>query len=753
MEALDPRYRRSDPFPVLDRDDGPGDWTARTLYIALSLCIFLVDVFLPSENAAAVPYVAVILLTLVRRGQANHALEMAAVTTALALTGYILSATSAGATTEVYNRLTAVLAIWMLAFAGSFQKRERKLVREAKEMSERILAAVRQPLIVLDQHQRVVRVNDAFRSLFPTDSTDVTGQPFRELENADWKTSELQEIVSDASSHVSLHVDYEIDRDFPSMGRRVLRLSARPIPQLVGTGGRDVIVAVEDITDHRKKQESLLAAERKYRDLYDNAPDMYGSVDPQTGGIKECNQTLCSTLGYAKAELIGRPVSKIYHRDCHARVGEALQTFGETGEVHNAELDLRRKNGTKIPVLLNASAVRDQAGRILHCRSVWRDITERRRGLEASRMLATIVSHSADAICSIDLAGTIVSWNQAGEAMYGYTENEILGQDAEIIVPTHLHKEWYAIMDRVASGEGIRQFETSRATKHGRLLEVSLTLSPTRDPSGEIVGAAMIARDITARKEAECRLQTYNSELQERTAQLQEVNQDLERFSYSVSHDLRAPLRAIGGYAEVLLEDSSSVDDEQSYKALRVIARNAEKMDVLIESLLRFSRLGRQPLRCAGVNMSSLAQEAFEQACSLEAGRTIHCDVRELPTIQGDTALLRQVWANLLGNAVKYTRPQADARIIVRGNVEDGMAVYSVIDNGVGFDEEHAEALFGVFQRLHSSSDFEGTGVGLALAQRIIERHGGRIWARSTKGKGAEFSFALPREEMMHCDL
>ncbi len=725
--------------------DKTHDWPALALYTSLSLCVFLVDVLLPLGNSAAVPYVAVVLLTIVRAGPTSHALKVATTTTALTIAGYVFSETSADAATEVYHRITAGLAIWMVAFAGTVQKRQEALSQRAKEFSDSIVDAVRRPLLVVDRDLRVRRVNQSFCASFEATPDEVVGLPFAEIQGHQWNHAGLLSMLRDSFSQSSLEIAYELDKDFPRLGERVLLINARPILEMNGDRGNSVVVSIEDITHKKQGKRALLAAERKYRDLYDNAPDMYGSVDPKTKQIVECNATLCTTLGFNRSELLGRPVSSIYHRDCHDRVHSAFETFVETGQVHNAELELRTKSGARIPVLLNLTAVRNASGEITRCHSTWRDVTDRKRAEEASRMLAAIVSSSADAICAIDLSGVIVSWNAAAETMYGYSEREILGCATEVLVPDALEKEWYGIMDRAASGERVQQFETLRLTKDGREFDVSLTVSPLRQRDGEIVGAAMLSRDISEKKEAERQLQQYNATLQEQTEQLEVANKDLESFSYSVSHDLRAPLRAIGGYSELLLNDYGSQIDDRGFKAVTVIARNAAKMEQLIESLLRFSRLGRQPISRRHVNMESLACEAFEQASSLEPGRSFEFTVDRLPPIDGDEALLGQVWANLVGNAVKYTRPRPKARIVIDGRVHNGEAVYSIRDNGVGFDDEYAERLFAVFQRLHSATEFEGTGVGLALTERIIGRHGGRIWAEATQGKGARFYFALPR--------
>ncbi len=225
---------------------------------------------------------------------------------------------------------------------------------------------------------------------------------------------------------------------------------------------------------------------------------------------------------------------------------------------------------------------------------------------------------------------------------------------------------------------------------------------------------------------------------------LEVANKELEAFSYSVSHDLRAPLRAVDGFARMVLESYADKLDEEGQRQLRVIRDGAQKMGRLIDDLLGFSRMGRREMALANVDMAALARDVAEELRQLETARTIEIAIASLPATHGDPAMLRQVWTNLLANAIKFTRPRAPARVEVGGRSDGNENVYSVKDNGVGFNMEYANKLFGVFQRLHGPEEFEGTGVGLALVQRIVHRHGGRIWAEGKLGEGAMFSFALP---------
>jgi signal transduction histidine kinase len=250
------------------------------------------------------------------------------------------------------------------------------------------------------------------------------------------------------------------------------------------------------------------------------------------------------------------------------------------------------------------------------------------------------------------------------------------------------------------------------------------------------------------RQRAEQEIRRFNAELEqrirERTADLEASNKELEAFSYSVSHDLRAPLRAINGFASMLVEDHAKQLDDEGRRKLATVSSEANRMGKLIDDLLAFSRLGRQAMQIGAVDMGALAQTAYNACAAQAAGRNIRLTLRPMPPAQGDASLIAQVWANLISNAVKYTKAKPVAEIEIAAEARDSGVVYLVRDNGAGFDMEYVHKLFGVFQRLHSDAEFEGTGVGLALTQRIIRRHGGRVWAEGKVNEGATFYFALP---------
>ena len=352
-----------------------------------------------------------------------------------------------------------------------------------------------------------------------------------------------------------------------------------------------------------------------------------------------------------------------------------------------------------------------------------------------------------------------LNWNRAAVAMHGFSSRaECLLQLPEfgeifelstldgVVLPLD---QWP--LSRILRGEELRDLEIRVRRLHQDWQRIfTYGGYQVRHEDGRALLAVVSISDITERKRAEEEIRDLNAGLEqrvvERTAQLEAANKELEAFSYSVSHDLRAPLRAVDGFSQALLEDFGPQLPEEGQRQVRTIRECAQRMGTLIDDLLTFSRLGRQSLsKPVAVDMDRLVGEALEDLLPERQGRQVEIRAARLPPSTGDNALLKQVWANLLSNALKYTRKRAPAVVEIGSVSEDGETVYFVRDNGTGFDMRYAPKLFSVFQRLHRVEDFEGTGVGLAIVHRIIRRHGGRVWAEAAVDRGATFHFTLPK--------
>ena len=397
---------------------------------------------------------------------------------------------------------------------------------------------------------------------------------------------------------------------------------------------------------------------------------------------------------------------------------------------------------------------RTQRGEIDGVVVTFSDLTRLRLAEKRIRRLATVVMDSNDAILLFDPDGNILSWNRGAQNMYGWSEAEALQMNIRDMTPSDKIAENADLIRRLSAGEIVFSFETRRNTKDGRQVNVWLTATVLWDDTGKTPEAiATTERDITDRKKAEGEVETFsvNEELKRKISELEGVNRELEAFIYSISHDLSAPLRSVSEFSRIVTNDYADRLDEQGKDYLARVRRGAEKMNRLIESLLRLSRISRQKLGRADVDMGKAALAIVSELRGAEAGRDVEVDIKEGLTAFTDPKLIEIVLSNLIGNAWKFTSKTENARIefgslkgpsspqASRGGHREG-TVYYVKDNGAGFDPEYMERMFMPFHRLHSDQEFEGTGIGLAIVERIIRRLGGRVWAEGKKDKGRQSS-------------
>jgi PAS domain S-box-containing protein len=495
-----------------------------------------------------------------------------------------------------------------------------------------------------------------------------------------------------------------------------------------------LVYTVNDTLRSRKKiEKKLLLAAAETRDLYDNAPCGYLSVDANLYLIR-INKTLLSWLGYRPQEVI----SKMKYEDLLApdskekflkSVKEDFEQYKAEGIVNDLEFDFIRKDGTIFPVIVNSAAVYDNKNEFVSSRTIVFDNSEQKRVQEKFKGL---LEAAPDASVIVGEDGIIQMVNNQCEHVFGYARNELVGQPVELLIPNRFKDIHPAHRKNFLDHPTVRPMgvglDLLGLRKNGAEFPIEISLSPIKTVDGLLISASI--RDITERK------QTENT--------IRKLNQELESFTYSVSHDLRAPLRSIGGYSQILKEDYAPTLDAEGQRITEIIIKNARRMGQLIDDLLDFSRMGRKELMRANLNMNDLVHDVLKEL-ALESTPTITINVHPLPPAKADMGMLRQVWINLLSNAIKYSSKKEHIQITIGATENETKNYYYVRDNGAGFDMQYAPKLFGVFQRLHKMDEFEGTGVGLALVKRIIDRHEGEVWAEGVLHEGATFYFSLPK--------
>lgn len=469
--------------------------------------------------------------------------------------------------------------------------------------------------------------------------------------------------------------------------------------------------------------------------LINNSADIIGIVDATTFRIEEINNAFTNILGYSLEEAKGTTLPFFLSNEDRVLLQELAKQPNE-----RLSFETRAYCKDRSVKWLQWKVVVNEGNWFVNIR----DITEVKQVEKIRNYLATVVKQSNDAIYIHDPEGKIISWNEGAEKIYGYSEYEALKMKIWNIIPDYMENEMTNILGNILKGEKINALGTKRVTKHGKLIDVLFSAAAITDTGNDLKSIAITEKDITEQKLADEQIRTLNADLQTNVLQLEETNKELESFSYSVSHDLRAPLRALSGYSKMIQEDYVSILDDEARRLLGSIQANAQKMGILIDDLLAFSRLGRKEVQRSQVDMEKMVETVLlEISKSME--HTASVKINPLLPAEGDHALLHQVWVNLIGNAIKYSVKKESPEIEIGSTSSATEITYYIRDNGSGFDMKYADKLFGVFQRLHNPHEFEGTGVGLAIVHRIIAKHGGRIWADAKKNEGAIFYFTIPK--------
>jgi PAS domain S-box-containing protein len=498
-----------------------------------------------------------------------------------------------------------------------------------------------------------------------------------------------------------------------------------------------------DVTERRQAEEarSFLAA------IVDSSDDAIIGKDLESK-VVSWNAGAERMFGYSEAEMVGKPITVLLSHD---RPDEEAKIMAEVkrGAIRHLQTLRVRQDGKAIEVSLTVSPIRNARRDIIGVSSIARDITEQQRARAALERHATVLREQAQMldlanVLARDLDDRIILWNTGMEKMYGWSKAEAVGRLSHelfrTILPQPLEKIRAALFEKGRWEGELRHFR-----KDGRQLVVASQWVVHIDDRGKPAAILEVNNDVTARKEAEDQVRRMNVELEERveerTAELRAANHEMEAFTYSVAHDLRAPLRHIDAFSRILHEDFGSELPEEAQRYLANIRQGSRNMSQLVDDLLNLARVGRQELKRLPTSLNAIINDVKDDLDRETRGRQIKWHIEHLPMIECDAGLIKQVFTNLLSNAVKYTRPRAAAQIEIGLRKINGETAVFVRDNGVGFSMKYADKLFGVFQRLHRQEEFEGTGVGLATVERIVRKHGGRVWAEAELDKGATFYF------------
>jgi PAS domain S-box-containing protein len=547
--------------------------------------------------------------------------------------------------------------------------------------------------------------------------------------------------------------DLEVELDRADGARIWVRTIGRPVVE----NGNVVRITgnIMDITERKLGEEALAASEALYRTMGE-AVDYGAWATDAEGRAVYISPSFCELVGKSFEKIRDLGWLDVLVPEQREEVERLWQHSVVTGEPFEHEHHFVAQSGEIRVVLARGNPVRSEDGQIVAWAGINLDITERKRIDQALRdseyRLRRFYEAGLIGVIYWTMDGGIVDANDRFLELVGYTREELEAGEidwVEMTPPEFRYLDERSVEELKATGVNAVPFEKEYLRKDGTRLPIVIAGAMIDD---ERFNGVALVLDISERKQAEEELRRLNAELEQRvldrTTQLDAANKELEAFAYSVSHDLRAPLRHISGFASILAEDAADALDEDGRNCLDTISDSVREMGVLIDDLLQFSRTGRAEMQIADVDMEQVLSEALLPIREETEGRAIEWSIGLLPHVLGDHALLRQVWANLLDNAVKYSRGRAPARIEIgalNDKADSGEVEFFVRDNGVGFDMQYADKLFGVFQRLHDTGTFEGTGIGLANVQRIVNRLGGRVWAEAELDHGATFWFSLPR--------
>lgn len=640
-----------------------------------------------------------------------------------------------------------------------------RIVKEAENRFRNMIDNAPEAVIVIDEESRIKEWNPKAELIFNWQKDEVIGKLLYETiippEYHEAHINGLKRYLQTSNGPI-LNKLIEL----PALRKGNIQFDAGLSISPFDYGGKKFFIGfISDITERKKADEKIKKinseleerVEERTAELlktikeisdYKYALDESSivAITDQKGIIRHVNDNFCKISKYTEKELLGQD-HRIINSGYHPK--EFIRNLWVTianGTIWKGELKNKAKDGTHYWVDTTIVPFLNELNKPYQYLAIRSDITSRK---EAEENLEKTLKEISDYKYALDESSIVAITDQKGIIRYAnhnfckiskYSYEELIGQDHRIINSGYHPKDFIRNLWMTIANGKIWRGELKNKAKDGTFYWVDTTIIPFLNKLGKPYQYVAIRADITQRKQAEEEILILNEELENR---VKERTEELESFTYSVSHDLRSPLRAVNGYARILEEDYQSLFDNEGKRLLGEVQANAAKMGALIDDLLSFSRLGKQEINRSFINMADLTRTAIQEVNHADSLKT-EMRLGKLLPLQADYSLMLQVMINLLSNAIKYSSQNEKPVVEITSKAGDNEIIYTICDNGVGFDMEYAHKLFGVFQRLHSAEEFSGTGVGLAIVKRIITKHHGKIWAEGKVNKGATFHFSLP---------